>query len=340
MSTFRSGGRPPTLRLHLADAELIIDNFAGGGGASLGIEMATGRSPDIAVNHDAEAIAMHKANHPRTRHLCEDVFDVDPRKVCGGRPVGLAWFSPDCTFHSKARGAKPFRDRERARRRRGLAGVVIRWARAVRPRVIFLENVEEWKDWGPLLASGKPDPSRRGLTFRRWCAQLENAGYTLDMRELRACDYGAPTIRKRLFVIARCDGQPIVWPQPTHGPGRALPFRVAAECIDWSHPCPSIFDRKKPLADKTLRRIARGIMRFVVESPRPFIVPLTHGRLNDSAPHSVDEPLRTVTAAHRGELALIRPFISGLAHSDERPGGRAHGIDEPVRTIHAGGGGF
>jgi DNA (cytosine-5)-methyltransferase 1 len=326
------------MRINLRPNELIVDNFAGGGGASVGIEMGTGRSPDIAINHDREAIAMHKANHPTTRHLCEDVFDVDPRKVCGGRPVGLAWFSPDCTYHSKARGGKPHRDRERARRRRGLAGVVIRWANTVRPRVIFLENVEEWKDWGPLLDTGLPDPERRGLNFRRWCAQLRNAGYTLEMRELRACDFGAPTTRKRLFVIARCDGAPIVWPEPTHGPGRAHPYRVAAECIDWSLPCPSIFGRKKPLAEKTLKRIARGIMKFVVENAQPFIVPLTHARVNDSAPHSIEAPLRTVTGAHRGELALIAPSLIQTGYG-ERPGQapRALDIEKPLGTIIAGG---
>lgn len=309
--------RPPILRLH-AD-ELIVDSFAGGGGASLGIEMALGRSPDMAVNHDAEAIAIHAANHPNTRHYCESVWDVDPVTVCGGRPVGLAWFSPDCTFHSRARGGKPFRDRDRARRRRGLAWLVVRWAKAVRPRVICLENVSEFQDWCPLGADGRPDFTRRGQTFRGWRARLENLGYRVEMRELQACDYGAPTTRKRLFVIARCDGQPIVWPTPTHGPGRPLPYRTAGECIDWSLACPSIFltrdqaraaglDVQRPLAEKTLERIARGIKRYVLDAADPFIIPLTHH--GDSRSYSVHEPMRTITGAHRGELALVTAFIA------------------------------
>lgn len=323
--------RPPTLRLH-AD-EIIVDSFAGGGGASLGIEQGVGRSPDVAINHDEEAVAMHKANHPKTRHYCGDVWSVDPVAVCGGRRVGLAWFSPDCTHHSKAKGGKP-RDKKKAEKSRGLAWVVVRWARTVKPRVIFLENVEEFADWGPLLENGKPDKAKRGLTFRIWLGQLKAAGYEVEMRELRACDYGAPTTRKRLFVIARCDGQPIAWPEPTHGPGRPELYRVAAECIDWSHACPSIFGRKKDLADKTLRRIARGVMRFVVQNPTPFIVPLTHGRVNDSAPHSVEAPLRTITAAHRGELALVAPSLIQTGYG-ERQGQapRALDIQAPLGTV-------
>jgi DNA (cytosine-5)-methyltransferase 1 len=232
--------------------EIIVDNFAGGGGASLGIEWALGRSPDIAVNHDPEAVAMHQANHPGTKHFCEDVWKVDPKAACGGRKVALAWFSPDCKHFSKAKGGKPVE-----KKIRGLAWVVIRWAKAVKPRVIILENVEEFQDWGPLLDDGRPCPLRRGLTFRRWLGGLKNCGYDVEVRELRACDYGAPTTRKRLFVIARSDGLPIVWPEPTHGAGR-VPWRTAAECIEWVLPCPSIFDRKRPLAENTLRRIARG----------------------------------------------------------------------------------
>src|SRR3972149_6066935 len=222
--------------------ELIVDNFAGGGGASLGIEMAFNRNVDIAINHDCEALAMPEANHPQTKHYCEDVWAVDPVKATGGKPVGLAWFSPDCTFHSKARGGKPFRDRKKALRRRGLAWVVVKWAKLVKPRVIMLENVEEFQDWGPLLADGTPCPIRKGLTFRRWKKQLENLGYQVECQDLRAGDYGAPTIRKRLFVIARRDGLPIVWPEPTHGKG-LKPWRTAAECLDWSLTCPSIFER-------------------------------------------------------------------------------------------------
>lgn len=319
------------------DLSLVVDNFAGGGGASLGIETAIERPCDFAINHDAEAIAMHRANHPGTRHFCESVWDVDPVKLAAGLEVELGWFSPDCTFHSKARGGKPFRDRNKANRARGLAWLVVNWAKAVRPRVIMLENVEEFADWGPLLPDGKPDPLKRGLTFRRWHKQIENLGYRIDMRELRACDYGAPTSRRRLFVIARSDGQEIVFPEASHGPwDGAHPYRTAAECIDWSVPCPSIFERKRPLADATLRRIARGIMRYVVDNPKPFIVPLTHH--GKRRVHTMDEPLPTITAANRGELALVAPTLvtfRGTAPSQIRSASSE--LDQPVRTISAGG---
>ena len=310
---------------------MIVDSFAGGGGASLGIEIALGVSPDIAVNHDAEAIAMHAANHPTTRHLCGDVWDVDPIGVTNGAPVDLAWFSPDCKHHSKAKGGKP-----RDAKIRALAWVVVRWARAVRPRVICLENVEEFADWGPLLADGSPCPRRRGLTFRIWLGKLKAAGYAVEMRELRACDYGAPTTRKRLFIVARCDGAPIVWPTPTHGPGRAKPWRTAAECIDWSLPCPSIFDRAKPLADKTLARIARGIDRFVLRSARPFIVPTAHA--GDHRAHSADEPLRTITGQRRGDHALVAPTLIQTGYG-ERKGQEPRSLDlgKPLGTVVAGG---
>lgn len=313
-------------------AEIVVDNFAGGGGASLGIEHALGRPVDFAINHDPEAIAMHTANHPSTHHYCESVWAVDPRQVAAGRQVGLGWFSPDCTFHSKARGGKPFRDRNVARRRRGLAWLIVRWAKEVRPRVIMLENVEEFADWGPLLENGTPCPLRRGMTFRRWHRMIENLGYQIDMRELRAMNYGAPTSRKRLFVIARCDDQEIVFPESTHGPQRGLqPYCTAADCIDWSIPCPSIFERDRPLADATLRRIARGIMRYVVDNPSPFIVPITH--TGSPRVHSIDEPLRTVTTAQRGEFALVTPFIAGcggrMGQSPERS------VDRPMQTITA-----
>jgi DNA (cytosine-5)-methyltransferase 1 len=307
---------------------LIVDLFAGGGGASLAIETALGRSPDIAVNHDPEAVAMHAANHPATRHLCGDVWDVRPRQVCDGRPVELLWASPDCTFHSKARGGKPFRDPKSAVGRRGLAWVVTRWARDVRPRVICLENVEEFEDWGPLGEDGRPDPARRGLTFRRWVGTLKAAGYAVEWRELRACDYGAPTSRKRLFLVARSDGLPIVWPLPTHGPGR-IPYRTAAECIDWSIPCPSIFGRRKPLAEKTLRRIARGIRRFVLDAADPFIIPTTHG--GDDRVHSIRDPLRTITSAHRGEHAIVAPTL--VKNMTNNVGQRT---DAPLSTILTG----
>ena len=324
--------RDPNLRLRFD--ELIVDNFAGGGGASTGIWAATGRAPDLAINHDREALALYQANHPDTKVLCEDVFDVCPRTATAGRPVGLAWFSPDCTFFSKARGAKPHRDRHRARRRRGLAGVVIKWAAQVRPRVICVENVEEFKEWGPLGADGLPDPQRKGESFRRWRARLVNLGYVVEMRELRACDYGAPTSRKRLFIVARCDGQPIVWPEPTHGPGRAAPYRTAAECIDWGIPCPSIFDRDRPLAEATLRRIARGLKRHVLESSEPFIVTLTH--TGSDRVYSVGEPLRTVTCANRGEQALVVPTLVQTGYGErEGQAPRVPGLHKPLGTIMA-----
>lgn len=313
--------------------ELTVDNFAGGGGASLGIESALGRPVDFAINHDPEAVAMHRANHPDTTHFCESVWDVSPRQVVRGRPMGLGWFSPDCTFHSKARGGKPFRDRNPARRRRGLAWLVVPWIKAARPRVIMLENVEEFADWGPLLEDGRPCPIRRGLTFRRWHRQIENLGYQIDMRELRACDYGAPTTRKRLFVIARRDGRDIVFPEASHGHG-AQPYRTAAECIDWSIPCPSIFTRDRPLAEATLRRIARGVMRYVVNNPRPFIVPITH--TGGERVHSIDEPLRTVTTAQRGEFALIAPSIINTRNGErEGQAPRVRDIEQPLPTITA-----
>jgi DNA (cytosine-5)-methyltransferase 1 len=333
--------RPPVLRLH--EDELVIDSFAGGGGASLGIEMALRRSPDIAVNHDPEALAMHAANHPGTRHFCESVWDVDPRKVCKGRKVALAWFSPDCTFHSKARGSKPFRDRNAARRRRGLAWVVVRWAKAVKPRVICLENVEEFADWGPLLPDGKPCPERRGLTFRRWVARLRNCGYAVEYRELKACDYGAPTTRKRLFLVARSDGLPISWPEPTHGPG-LLPYRTAAECMDWTIPCRSIFGRKRPLAENTLKRIARGVRRYVIEAREPFIVPVAGaatapaliqsgwGERKGQTPRALDlhRPLGTLMAGGV-KHALVAAFLA--KHYGGKEGRNAVGMQEQLGTI-------
>jgi DNA (cytosine-5)-methyltransferase 1 len=312
--------------------ELIVDNFAGGGGASLGIELALGRSVDIAVNHDREAVAMHMANHPQTKHYCEDVWDVDPKEATGGRPVGLAWFSPDCTFHSKARGGKPFRDRKKALRRRGLAWLVIRWANTVAPRVIMLENVEEFQDWGPLRDDGTPCPIRKGLTFRRWKKQLENSGYKVECKELRACDYGTPTVRKRLFVIARRDGLPIVWPEPTHGPVTKKPYRTAAECIDWSIPCPSIFERVRPLAEATMRRIAKGVKRYVIDAKEPFIVTNTTG----SSQVPVSKPLKTVTTGNHHYLVTPTLIQTGYG---ERPGQepRVPGLDKPLGTVVAGG---
>lgn len=321
---------------------MIVDNFAGGGGASLGIEMALGRSPDIAINHDPEAIAMHKTNHPRTRHFCEDVFKVDPREACGGRRVGLAWFSPDCKHFSVAKGGKPVE-----KKIRGLAWVVIRWANTVKPRVILLENVAEFESWGPLLEDGRPDPAKRGITFRRWWGQLEAAGYRVEMRVQRACDYGAPTTRKRLFVIARCDGEPIVWPSPTHGPGTTRPYRTAAECIDWTIPTVSIFatpaeakpyGAKRPLVPKTMARIGRGIWKFVIDAKEPFIIRHCGGREGDAAPHGLSEPLRTITAAHRGELRLIAPTLVQTGYGERQvQAPRCLDIQRPLGTIVAGG---
>jgi DNA (cytosine-5)-methyltransferase 1 len=304
--------------------ELIVDSFAGGGGASTGIEWALGRSPDIAINHSPEAIAMHRLNHPGTRHFCEDVWKVDPREATSGRPVGLAWFSPDCTHFSKAKGGKP-----RSKKIRGLAWVVYHWAKAVQPRVICLENVEEFADWGPLLDDGRPCPVRRGMTFRRWWRQLENLGYELDARELKACDYGAPTSRKRLFVIARCDGQPIRWPEPTHGHG-LQPYRTAGECIDWTLPCASIFERRKPLADATLRRVAAGVMRYVVHARQPFLVMTIDHQSSEpgSAIRGAADPLSTITtkARHCLVAAFLARHFTGVV---------GRGLEQPMPTVTA-----
>ena len=311
---------------------LVVDNFAGGGGASTGIEQALGRAVDIAINHDEQAIRMHEVNHPTTKHIRNNIWQVDPREVTGGQPVSLAWFSPDCKHFSKAKGGKP-----REKSIRDLAWVVVLWAQKVKPALILLENVEEFRTWGPLCEAGMPIKARAGETFEAWCKALRKTGYKLQFRELRACDYGAPTIRKRLFMIARCDGLPIVWPEPTHGKpgsvevvsGKRLPWRTAAEIIDWSVPCPSIFERKKPLADKTLRRIAHGIMKFVVNNPRPFIVPLTHHGSSGRS-YGLGDPLPTVTGANRGEMALVSPHITKF-----RNGAIGHAIDEPLATVTA-----
>lgn len=332
--------------------QIIVDNFAGGGGASKGIEAAIGRPVDYAINHDREAIAMHRANHPHTHHFCDSVWDVDPRAIARGRTIAGGWFSPDCTFHSKARGAKPFRERHPARRRRGLAGIVPRWLSATGMVRFWLENVEEFADWGPLLEDGRPCPKRRGLLFRRWHRQIENIvsretglPYRIDMRELRASDYGAPTTRKRLFVIGRCDGEEIVFPDATHGPG-LLPYRTAAECIDWSIPCPSIFTRERPLADATLRRIARGVMRYVVHNPRPFIAPsvsesvlvapsIINTRNGERAGQSprvrdIEQPFPTVTAVG-SQGALACAFLA--AASGPSYAQKARPVNAPLHTV-------
>ena len=313
--------------IHDYAPELVIDLFAGGGGASTGIEQAIGRQVDIAVNHNAKAIALHEANHPNTLHFVADVFEVDPLRVTCGQPVGLLWASPDCKHFSKAKGGKPV-----SKKIRGLAWVVIDWARAVRPRVICLENVEEFRTWGPLTEDNMPDPARKGETFDEWKGQLEALGYVVEHRELRACDYGAPTIRKRLFLVARCDGEPIVWPKPTHG-GNLLPYRTAADCIDWSIPCPSIFERERPLADATMRRIAHGIKRYVLDAAKPFIVPIQNYGWGDRC-NSIDDPLRTVTANPKGgAFALASPTLVQTGYG-ERPGQspRVPGLDKPLGT--------
>lgn len=324
------------IQLDIAADELVIDNFAGGGGASTGMEQALGRPVDYAINHNRQALALHAANHTDTIHLCEDVWDVDIPKLVRGRKVGLAWFSPDCTFFSKARGGKPIR--EYGKKVRGLAWIVTKWAKQGKPRVIALENVEEFQFWGPVNADGLPCARRRGMTFKRWVKQLQNMGYVVEWREIRACHYGAPTLRKRLFVVARNDGKPIVWPEATHGKGK-LPYRTAAECIDFSIPCPSIFLDKKgakkfgvkrPLAEKTMQRIARGIEKFVLTNAKPFLVTLTHA--GGDRVYSMDDPFKTVTGSHRGETAFVSPVI-GSYYGANRPGGeRVCPVTEPLRT--------
>ncbi len=376
--------------------EIIVDNFAGGGGASTGIEMATGRSVDIAINHDQNAVAMHTTNHPDTLHYCESVFDIEPITATAGRPVGLAWFSPDCRHFSKAKGAKPV---EKAIR--GLAWIVVRWALSVKPRVMMLENVEEFKTWGPLLAAElRPDPERAGETFKAFvgmlgtgiladhpalaeCCEFLNIsidspeaarlvsglGYVVDYRELRACDYGAPTIRKRFFMVMRRDGLPVVWPEKTHADpkspevlsGALAPWRTAAECIDWSLECRSIFDRKKPLAENTLKRIARGIQRFVIDSATPFIVKCNHTSTKTSYDcfrgQPLTEPLQTITKSPGYAVAvphltkfrtgatgqeLFDPVPTITAGTSARPGGNGHAlgmVETSLVPFHAGNGG-
>ncbi len=352
--------------------EIIVDNFAGGGGASTGIEMAIGRSVDIAINHDPHAIAMHTTNHPETLHYCESVFDIDPAAATAGVPVGLAWFSPDCRHFSKAKGSTPVK-----KEIRGLAWIVVRWALAVRPRVMMLENVEEFKTWGPLLVEEeRPDPQRAGETFAAFVGMLSSGvaadhpaldevceflhidrhgdaavqlvnglGYDVDHRELRACDYGAPTIRKRFFMVMRCDSTAISWPKATHGDPKSLavqagqlaPWRTAAECIDWSLDCPSIFERKKPLAENTMRRIARGIQRFVMDNPSPFIVKCNHTSTKTTYDcfrgQALTEPLQTITKTHGYAIVepQIAPFIAGTGGSEYQAKPRP--VDKPAHTI-------
>lgn len=344
--------------------ELIVDNFAGGGGASTGIELATGRPVDIAINHDPDAIAMHKANHPYTTHYCESVWDVDPKKVCRGRKVGLAWFSPDCKHFSKAKGGKPV-----DKNIRGLAWIVLKWAGTVRPRVIILENVEEFQTWGP-VRKGKPVKSRAGETFRKWKEQLESLGYCIEHRELVAADYGAPTIRKRFFLIARCDGKPVVFPEKTHAPagseevkeGRKKPWRSAAEVIDWSLPSPSIFDTSaeikekysiravRPLAENTIKRIIRGLDKFVLNTSAPFLVMVNH--TGEFRGQEITDPVQTVTAKNgyglvspvlepysvwtvsKAEQCLLMPSLVQY-HTEQSEKARGQKVTEPLMTLDA-----
>ena len=346
---------------------LVVDNFAGGGGASTGIEMAIRRSVDIAINHDPDAIAMHRANHPATRHYCEDVWQVDPVAACAGVPVALAWFSPDCTHFSRAKGGKPV-----DKNIRGLAWVTVKWAALVRPAVIMLENVPEIRTWGPVGADGKPIKARTGETFDGFVKALTTGipqthpafgemcdalgiaqdselaqkisrglGYDLDYKVLKSCDYGAPTTRTRFYMIARSDGRPIVWAEPTHAPrdsadvkaGRKMPYHTAAECIDWSIPCQSIFGRKKPLAENTMRRIARGIHKFVVENPEPFIVPIGYGERDGQAPrvNSIDRPLGTVVTG--GKHYLVAPTLIQYHSETGKDEVRGQELDKPIMTV-------
>lgn len=304
---------------------VAVDLFAGGGGASHGIRSAIGRSPVLAVNHDEHAIRMHTLNHPDSRHLQEDVFTVDPRSVRG--PVDLLWASPDCTHFSRAKGGKPVENK-----RRGLAWVVVEWARTKAPRMLFIENVPEFRGWGPLNADGTPNKALAGQTFREWVAQLRLCGYRVEHEVLSACDYGAPTTRKRLFVVARCDGEPIVWPEPTHGPGRARPWRTAAEIIDWSIPCPSIFERSKPLAEATLRRIAAGIVRYVLRG-KPFIVRIGHQSSDYGKVMSVDAPLSTITS--KNEHVLVGGKLVAAFLAKHYTGVVGSGLDKPIGSVTA-----
>ena len=327
----------------MINGELIVDNFAGGGGASTGIELATGYSVDIAINHDPEAIKMHKANHPNTEHYCENVWAVDPVKACKGHPVALAWFSPDCKHFSKAKGGKP-----KDKNIRGLAWVALRWAGLVRPRVIMLENVEEFKTWGPLNRGHHPIKAKQGKTFEKFVQQLNDLGYTVEFKELIAADYGAPTMRKRFFMIARCDGKPIVWPEPTHGPadseavkaGLLKPYVGAYTQLDFSLPCPSIFDTSeeikekygiravRPLAQKTMDRIARGFIKFVLNNPKPFIIQCNHG--GERRPNDIREPMPTITGKHG--YGIVEPYMVQIGQTGFAKD-RSKDVREPLTTI-------
>lgn len=338
---------PPFAGKRPSGSELIVDCFAGGGGASTGIYMALGRHPDIAVNHDPEALAMHRANHPETLHVSKNIYKVDPMDLCHNRPVGLLWASPDCKHFSKAKGARPVK-----RNVRDLAWTVIVWLRRARPRVVILENVEEFLDYGPLIPVGdgkyRPCPDRKGETFKLWVNSARRQGYKVEWKVIHARHHDTPTIRKRLYVIMRRDGQPIVWPAETSAPlfdpaviaGKKAPERTAASIIDWSLPCPSIFDTseeifekfgiraKRPLAENTLKRLARGVQRYVLEAKKPFIVVCNHGG-DWFRGQGVDEPLQTLTAS-RDAFGIIQPFVSYAQH-----GGGNRSIEEPLQTVTA-----
>lgn len=334
--------------------EIVVDNFAGGGGASTGIEIAMGRSVDVAINHDPAAIAMHRANHPGTKHYTEDVWKVDPVEACEGHPVALAWFSPDCKHFSKAKGGKPV-----SKKIRGLAWVAVKWAKAVHPRVIMLENVEEFQEWGRLDKNNMPDPRYKGETFRRFIGQLEKLGYKVDFRMLRACDYGAPTVRRRFFLVARCDGKEIRWPEPEYGDpdglevmaGLKKPWRPVADVLDFDRPCPSIFDTSeeiwdkyriravRPLAEATMRRIAKGIVKFVIDNPEPYIIE-TGGRkaanliqyhseqTEDVRGQDIKKPLMTVDSSNR--YGLVSTFITQFNHFST-----GQDVRKPLNTLTA-----
>lgn len=326
--------------------EIIVDNFAGGGGASTGMELALGYSPHIAINHDKAAIAMHKVNHPDTEHYCGSVWDANPRELVRGRPVGLVWFSPDCKHFSKAKGGKPVE-----KEIRGLAWVAVRWAATVKPRVIILENVEEFTTWGPLTKDGYPDKQKKGKTFKSFVNAFKRLGYDVEWKELLACDYGAPTSRNRFFLIARNDGRAIVWPKPTHGnpeseefkSGSLKPWHPAAEIIDWTIPATSIFDTSeeikekygvravRPLADNTLSRIARGIQKFIIEDPNPFVMPFTI--TNSNFDRSEDIQAFIDAYMNKSNSGLLTPFIARIGQTGYAKDRLQYRITDPLTTI-------
>jgi DNA (cytosine-5)-methyltransferase 1 len=345
------------------DDEIVVDFFCGGGGAGTGLEMGLGRAVTVAKNHSPAAISMHTVNHPHAKHFTTDVFEGDPDTECGGRAVGWFHMSPDCTHHSQAAGGQP-----RKREIRNLSWIGLKWAGMKQPRVISLENVKQILQWGPLVAkrcksTGRviklggviaepgevvpvseqflvPDPKRRGQTWAVFVDELQRLGYTVEWRVIKACDFGAPTSRERLFMIARCDSQPIVWPEPTHAKNPAKgqqKWRTAAECIDWTIPSKSIFGRKKDLAPATLRRVAKGMRKFVLDAANPFIVPIANW--SGESVQSADEPLRTVTSYPKGgAFSIVSPTLVQTGYG-ERTGQapRVPGLDQPLGTVVAGG---